>query len=62
MTDGMRNGYGTYTNHKNGITYKGYWKDNKMNGRGTFTRQEYTYVGKFIMDKKTNGTCTFANG
>ena len=43
MTDGMRNGYGTYTNHKNGITYEGQWTDNKMNGNGTFTRPEYTY-------------------
>jgi hypothetical protein len=63
---GLRNGYGEMTvNHKDYSKqiYKGYWVDNKMNGRGVFSAPSGEYKGNFENNFMSGyGLYTYSNG
>ena len=64
MESGKRHGFGANT-YANGKTYVGEWKDDKKDGKGTFTwnsgsHKGDVYVGEF-KDGKFNGYGKWTN-
>ena len=61
LQNGLRDGFGNFTNHDKGLEYSGNWKNGLMHGQGTLSiAGKLNYEGNFVDGKRTGlGKCTW---